>query len=162
DSPLIAPHTPTAWARALGSVNVLVMIARLAGVINALPNPCTARNPTNAPSDGANPQANEDAINTAIPQPKSRRRPNRSPSEPHRNSTLARTSTYASTVHCRPDSEEPRPRCSDGSATLRIVLSSVVMNNAMQQITSVSHSRCRVIVRCSVATITSVPDASAR
>src|SRR5882757_3106464 len=93
DNPLVAPQMPTAWARDRGSVNVLVMIARLAGVIMALPAPCTARNAINIPSDGANPQQAEAAINTPSPSPNSRRRPNRSPSEPQRNRTLARTRT---------------------------------------------------------------------
>ena len=36
---------PMAWARSLGSVKVLVRMARVAGIMTAAPSPCSARAP---------------------------------------------------------------------------------------------------------------------
>src|SRR5689334_23508981 len=56
-------------------------------------------------------------------------------------SRLARTRVYASTVHCSPDSEEPRERWMAGSAMFTIVASSPTIRRPVEQITSTSWRR---------------------
>ena len=58
--------------------------------------------------------------------------------DPARIKRLARTSVYASMIHCGPDRDVCRSARSDGSAMFTIVLSSPTMNKLMQQIARMS------------------------
>jgi len=54
---------------------------------------------------------------------------------------LTRTTTYPSTAHCNPAFVACKPRWSAGNAVFKMVLSSVVMKSAVQQIASVVQAR---------------------
>ena len=58
------------------------MIARLPGVINAPPTPCSSRAPMSMSMFGASPHSAEASANQIVPITNTRRRPSRSPSEP--------------------------------------------------------------------------------
>jgi hypothetical protein len=79
--PLIPAHTPSALCRS-ESWKVVVRMDSAAGVIIAAPKPWASRAPTSSPWLSANPQASEEAANSAVPAISSRRRPSRSPARP--------------------------------------------------------------------------------
>ena len=80
-SPLIPAHTPSALCRS-ESWKVVVRMDSAAGDIIAAPKPWASRAPTSSPWLSANPQASEEAANSAVPAISSRRRPSRSPARP--------------------------------------------------------------------------------
>ena len=92
DTPTTAPHTPTACARSLGSVKVLVMIDMATGLSIDPPTACSMRNTTRRPRLGARLQSSDPAEKTVRPRTNVRLRPNRSAMEPDSMSKLARTS----------------------------------------------------------------------
>ena len=79
--PATAPQMPNAAPRRSGG-NVIVTMASVCGISMAAPRPWTARKPISQPTPGANPQAAEAAVNTAIPATNMVRGPIRSPSRP--------------------------------------------------------------------------------
>ena len=95
--------------------------ARLPGMSNAAPTPCTARAATRAPIEGARPQAAEASANQATPATNVFLCPSASPSDPPSSSSAVSVSRYASTVHCSPDMPACSSRSSTGSATLTAV-----------------------------------------
>jgi hypothetical protein len=68
----------------------------------------------------------------------------RSAVEPDSSRKLARTTTYASMVHCSPEIGAPKSRLIDGSATLMIVVSMLTINRLMQQTPSTKNFRRRL------------------
>ncbi len=60
-------HTPMARPRSRGSVKTLVMIDRVAGMMNAPPTPMTARKTISAPADPLNAASAEPRPNVASP-----------------------------------------------------------------------------------------------
>ena len=90
-TPLVALHIPMALARSEVSVNMLVMMARVAGKIPAAPIPMSARPTINSPALSAEP-ANAD-VTPKITNPviNARLRPNRSPRAPAARSRPAKT-----------------------------------------------------------------------
>ncbi len=78
---LTPAHVPIAVPRCSGG-NDWVMMARVAGIMNAAPMPCTARNATSTASFGAKPIAALAIPNTVTPNRNSLRRPKMSPSRP--------------------------------------------------------------------------------
>ncbi len=108
DRPVIEPNTPMALARSAGSRNVVATIAIATGLSIVPPTACSARAAISQPMPGARPHSSEPSPKAARPVWKMRRRPTRSAVEPASTRKLASTRVYASTVHCRPDSEACR------------------------------------------------------
>ena len=92
-NPATAAHTPMAWARSFASVNTLVRIDSVAGMIAAPPMPMTPRAVMSMSAEPANAAAVEPRPNTTRPTWRAPRRPNRSASMPAVSSRLANTST---------------------------------------------------------------------
>ena len=80
-SALTPAHVPIAVPRWCGG-NAWVMIARLAGIMQAAPTPWTARNATSTLSSGESPITRLERPNTITPSRNSLRRPKMSPSRP--------------------------------------------------------------------------------
>ena len=139
--PTTPPQTPIARARSAGLVKVFVMMDMATGLSIEPPTACIIRNSTSQPSPGARLQSSEPSVNVARPVWKVRRRPTRSAVEPDSIRRLASTRVYASTVHCRPETDACRSCWMDGSATLTIVLSRPTMSRLMQQIARISALR---------------------
>ena len=99
-----------ALARSAGSGNVLAMIAIATGLSIVPPTACSARAAISQPMPGARPHSSEPSPKAARPTWKTRRRPTRSAVDPASTRKLASTRVYASTVHCRPDTEACRSR----------------------------------------------------
>jgi len=102
------PNTPIAFARSAGSGNVLATIAIATGFSIVPPAAWSTRAAISQPMPGARPHSSEPIPKAARPIWKTRRRPTRSAVDPASTRKLASTSVYASTVHCRPDSEACR------------------------------------------------------
>ncbi len=141
DMPTTAPHRPIARARSRGSVKVLVMIDMATGFSIEPPTACTIRKATSHDRSGAREHSTEPRVKTARPDMNTRRRPIRSAVEPASISREARTSVYASMVHCSPEVLARNSRCMAGRATLRTVLSRLTISRLMQQIASTSWRR---------------------
>ncbi len=90
---------PTALPRSSG-VNIAGSTASDSGMISAAPTPITARAATTAFTSEAREPRTEPARKTPSPVISIRRRPNRSPSRPAGSISAAKTTTYASAIHC--------------------------------------------------------------
>jgi hypothetical protein len=66
-SPATDPHSPIAFARPAGSVNVLTMIDIATGLSIDAPTACSPRNAISHPSDGAILHSNDPSVNAANP-----------------------------------------------------------------------------------------------
>ena len=141
EMPTTAPHTPIARARSRGSMKVLVMIDMATGLSIEPPTACTIRKTISESRFGAREHSAEPMVKRTRPAMKTRLRPIRSAVEPASISREARTSVYASIVHCRPDVLAWRSRCIAGRATLRAVVSRLTISRLMQQIASTSMRR---------------------
>jgi hypothetical protein len=117
------------------------MIDMATGLSIEPPTACTIRNATSVSRFGATEHRAEPAVKTTRPAMKTRLRPIRSAVEPASISSAARTSVYASIVHCRPDVLAWNSRCIEGRATLRAVLSRLTISRLMQQIASTRSRR---------------------
>ena len=91
-TPTTAAHTPTAWARSLGFVKVLVMIDIATGLSIDPPMAWTMRKTINVVWSGARLHSNEPMEKITSPATKVRLRPKRSAVEPESMSRLASTS----------------------------------------------------------------------
>jgi hypothetical protein len=89
--PTTPDQIPIANARSRASVNTLVRIDRVAGMMNAAAPPMTARAPTSWPTPVVNAATADAAPNTASPRVRARRRPKRSPSVPASSRRPAKT-----------------------------------------------------------------------
>jgi len=138
-SALTPAHVPMALPRSAGG-KAWETIDSVAGIMNAPPTPCTARQATSHASLWASAMSPLATAKTTTPTRNIRTRPNRSPRRPAVTSRTANASVYALTVHSRPDSVVCRSRWIDGSATLTTVLSSIAMNRA-QHIAPSTHQR---------------------
>jgi hypothetical protein len=90
-TPAIAAQMAMAWARSFRSVNTLVMIDRVAGMISAPPMPIRARVAINWSALLACDDRTEAVPMMARPMARAPRRPKRSPSEPIVSSRPANT-----------------------------------------------------------------------
>ena len=84
-------HVPIALPRSSGG-KALVMIDSVAGIMNAAPMPCTARQPTSQASLGEKPMVALDTANVMTPNRNIRRRPKMSPRRPPVTSSTAKVS----------------------------------------------------------------------
>ena len=91
-TPNTAPQIPSARARALRSVNVLLTMDRATGLSIEPPSACRQRNTTSKMTFGARLHSSDPSVNRARPVWNTRRRPNRSPIEPETIRKLAITS----------------------------------------------------------------------
>ena len=91
-TPKIPDQMPMAWARSLGSWNVLRTIDSETGVSIDPPMPCSMRSAISQPVSGASEQSSEPRPNPARPTRKTRLRPSRSAAEPVSSSSDATTS----------------------------------------------------------------------
>ena len=135
-SPNIAAYMPIARARSAGSTNTVRMIDNATGLSIEAPIACSIRAAISTPDVGASAHSSEPSENTSRPSWNTRLRPTRSAVEPASMSRLARTSVYASTVHCSPASEEPSERWMAGRAMFTIVASSPTISSPVEQIAS--------------------------
>src|SRR5690242_12068701 len=142
---------PIARARSAGSTNTLRMIDIATGLSIEPPIAWSTRAAIRAAGVGATAHSSEPSENTSRPTWNTRFRPTRSAVEPASMSRLARTRVYASTVHCSPDSEEPRERWMAGSAMFTIVASSPTIRRPVEQITSTSSRRRFELMSVTVA-----------
>ena len=90
-SALTPAHVPIALPRSSGG-NVLEMIERVPGIMNAAPTPWTVRPVTSQASLGDSPMKAELAAKSTTPKRNIRRRPNRSPRRPPVTSSTAKLS----------------------------------------------------------------------
>ena len=97
----------------------------------APPSPCTARDAISIPSDCASPHASEASVKSATPTMNTRRRPSRSAARPPSSRKPPNAIEYAVITHCRFSREKSSARPMDGSATLTIETSRIVMKNAV-------------------------------
>src|SRR2546428_12277711 len=82
-------------------------------------------------SELRNPQRREAAVKSVTPTKNTRRRPSRSSARPERRRKPPNAIEYAVITHCRFPREKWRERLIDGSATLTIETSRIVMKNAV-------------------------------
>ena len=81
-------------------------------------------------------------MKTARPATNTSRRPSRSASFPPVSMNAAKLSAYPVTTHSSCESDMPRSRSIDGSATFTTVLSSMIMKSPSETAPSVHHLRC--------------------
>ncbi len=84
-------HTPIALPRSAGSVNTLVMIDNVDGMMNAPPTPINARVAISMSAEDDNADITDPAPNTARPNARNRYLPKRSPRLPAVRSSPANT-----------------------------------------------------------------------
>ena len=132
-------HTPIAFARSSAG-KTAVMIDSVEGMMNAPPTPIRARVAISIAGEVASAERPEPRPKTARPKLSARLRPKRSPRAPAVSSRPAKTSMYASTIHCSWELDAPRSCSSVGSATLRMVLSSPMTSSDAERTTRV-HQR---------------------
>ena len=102
-------------------------MAKVAGEMSAAPTPWTARAAISIAEPFARPHASEAATKIANPDMSIRRRPNRSPARPPSRRRPPKVTAYAVRTHCRSVCEKWSDRVIEGSATVTIDTSSVVM-----------------------------------
>ncbi len=137
----MAPKTPNALPRSLGSVNVVVSSDSAAGAISAAKTPWQARAVTSMPKLVDAPPTADTAAKPTRPVMKMTLRPIRSASRPPNSSRLPNASAYAVTTHCRSTVLKPSARCADGSAMFTIVTSSTIISWASPITPRISHRR---------------------
>ena len=123
---------------------MFVRIESVVGKMNAPPTPMSARAAISMPGELAVEASAEKTPNHASPNISVRRRPYRSPSEPAVRRRHANTIVYASTIHCSCDPEASRLRTIDGSATLRMVLSTPITTTHNESTPRIHHRRACV------------------
>jgi hypothetical protein len=96
-------------------------------MISAPPTPMRARTAMSCVEVSTKRTARLDRPKIAMPVCSARLRPNRSPRVPMVSSRPAKETRYESTIHCNVELDASKCSCSDGSATLRMVLSSPMM-----------------------------------
>ncbi len=137
--PATAPHTANAMPRSRPR-NVAEMIDSVAGSIMAAPMPSRNDSPAKSCSGDCDTDAmNEPTANSVAPAKKSFRRPMMSPNRPKLINSDAKISEYPEITHCSDDTCVWNSRMIVGTATLRIVLSSTMMNSELDKMTSAIH-----------------------
>src|SRR5215204_2865217 len=106
--------------------------------------PCRNRAPISISWFWASPHSSEATVNTARPVRNMWRRPIRSPSRPARSSSPPKAIRYAFTTQARLDCEKPRSLWIEGSATVTIVPSRMIMSIPAQSTTSARQRVSRV------------------
>ena len=144
-SPMPIPAVPAqiaiARCRSRASGKMLVRIDNVAGNTRAAPTPVNARNAISSAVLTASAEAAEAAPNTTSPVASAPRRPNRSPSAPAVSRRPANTTVYPSTIHCSALEEARRLSTRVGSATLRIVVSTVTTTSERHNTPNAHHLR---------------------
>ena len=139
-----SPETPAQIAMAFGrscAGKMFVRIESVVGMIAAAPRPISPRDAISSVADPDSAASAEPAAKMTRPVISARLRPKRSPRLPAVISRPAKTSRYASTIHCswlEPASSSARIV---GSATLRIVLPTVTTNRLSARTTSACQRR---------------------
>ena len=131
-TPAIAAQNPMARPRSSGG-NVLVMIDKVAGMMNAPPMPMNARVTINWFGVLTSALASEPMPKIVNPSCSAPRRPKRSPKLPAVSSKPANTSVYESTIHWSWLLLASRSRTSVGMATFRIELSTMMIEQREAQ-----------------------------
>ena len=152
--PAVADQMAMAWARSRRSVNTLVMIESVAGMISAAPMPMIARVAMRWLALVAKAEAIDAEPMIVRPMARAPRRPNRSPSEPIVSSRPANTRMYESTTHWSWLVDASRSRCNVGRATFTIVLS-ITISSRLRHITASTIQRrgSRVAAGAPVGTV---------
>ena len=109
-----------------------MMIERTAGETIAAPRPWKPRATIRNDSEVARPHASEEAVKTTRPDMNTRRRPSRSAARPPRSRKPPKVIAYMVITHCRLSLVKFRARPIEGSATLTIETSRIVMKKAAQ------------------------------
>jgi hypothetical protein len=91
ENPTTAAHTPIAWARSLGSVNVFVIMDIATGFSMDPPSACSMRKMIRPVKSGARLHSSEPVMKMIRPVTNVRRRPSRSAVEPDNIKKLAST-----------------------------------------------------------------------
>src|SRR5689334_8210452 len=134
--PAMAPHTANATPRSRPR-NVADRIDNVAGSIIAAPTPSISDSPTKSWTTDCDSDAmSEPTANSDAPMKNIFLRPTMSPSRPKLMSSDAKTSEYPAMTHCIDETVVWNSRMIVGMATLRIVLSSTMMNKVLDKITS--------------------------
>ena len=125
---------------------MLVMIDRVAGMMNAPPTPISARVAMSCSADVAIADAIEPTPKMTIPSWRAPRRPKRSPRLPAVSRRPANTSVYESIIHCSSLFDAFSPpwlsgRASVGTATFRMELSRTMMRRLKQSAPRIHHRR---------------------
>src|SRR5947209_2264902 len=152
-TPVIAPQRPIASARSRRSMNTFVISDSVEGNTIAAPTPITARAPISWPGLPVSPPAMEAIPNTDRPASSIPLRPNRSDRLPAARTEAANTRLKASTTHCSCELDVCTSRTSVGSATLMIVVSTLITNAASNSETRISGLRPMALL-CGLACIT--------
>src|SRR5215472_11227224 len=111
---------------------------RLTAEAIAPPAPWTNRATTSIGWLVARPQASDASVNRISPARKTRLPPARSPRRPASSSSPPNAIRYPFTTHSRPVAENPRSRWMDGSATVTIVPSRMIIMVTAQSTASAS------------------------
>ncbi len=138
--PATPAQMPIARARSLPE-NVFVRIDSVVGKMNAPPIPMSPRATISISGEVERDASAENVPNMTRPVVSAFLRPKRSPSAPAVRSMPANTIVYESMIHCSCDPSAPRSRTIDGSATLRIVLSTLMTTSERQSTASVIQRR---------------------
>ena len=138
--PAVPAHTPIARPRSFAG-KTLVMIERVAGMMNAPPMPMNARVAMSWSDVVASAENNEPRPKMISPTWSAPRRPNRSPRLPAVSSRPANTSVYESTIHWSWLFVGSSSRESVGIATFRIVLSSTITSRLKHRTRRISQRR---------------------
>jgi hypothetical protein len=112
---------------------------RLTAEATAPPAPCAKRATISNAWVSARPQANDATVNRARPPRNTRLSPTRSPSRPASSSSPPNAIRYPLTTHSSPVALNPSARWIDGSATVTIVPSKMIIMVTAQSTASASH-----------------------
>jgi hypothetical protein len=136
----VAAQMPIARERSWSGKRCLIA-ARVDGIISAPPRPMTARIAISAPAEETKAAIVEARPKISSPIVNIRRLPKRSLSVPPVSKRPAKSSEYASTIHCNSLVEVCSSALRVGSAILTIVLSIVIISRARHRALSAHHRR---------------------
>ena len=128
-----APQPLIARTRA-GPVKLARMTDIAAGLSIAAPAPWTSRAPISIVSVVAKPPSSEPATSTPAPKRNIRRRPKTSAARPEISSSPPKVRKYALRTQAVPTGVRPRSAAMDGSATFRMLESSITTNCAATRV----------------------------
>lgn len=142
----IVDQTASAIRRSPASTNTLRMIESVAGMSIAPNTPIAMRAATSIQASVAKAAATENSAKPVAPITRIRRRPMRSPMLPITTSRPASTSGYASTIQSCVVASGFSARLIDGSAKLRMVLSTEMSRTGSMSTASARNRRARLPV----------------
>src|SRR5690242_16505912 len=145
-APAMPAQMPTARPRS-SSGKTFVMMERVVGMTSAAPTPITARSAISQPGSLTKTAASDATPKTARPIWRMPLRPKRSPSAPAGSRRPAKTSAYASTIHCSWLCDAPVLRARSGSATFSEATAATTIISA-RHITASTARRARAERGC--------------